>query len=79
MPSHAFLTAIRSSLVAAAVVIAAPWIYPIAVTAASTNPDAAAYVSFLKSPSAKPAFEKQASSCFDKSPPCGARTDRGLA
>jgi molybdate transport system substrate-binding protein len=36
-----------------------PIIYPIAVTAASTNPDAAAYVGFLKSPAAKPAFEKQ--------------------
>jgi molybdate transport system substrate-binding protein len=36
-----------------------PIIYPIAVTAVSTNPGAAAYVSFLKSPSAKPAFEKQ--------------------
>jgi molybdate transport system substrate-binding protein len=36
-----------------------PIIYPIAVTTASANPDAAAYVGFLKSPSAKPAFEKQ--------------------
>jgi molybdate transport system substrate-binding protein len=36
-----------------------PIIYPIAVTMASTNPDAAAYLGFLKSPSAKPAFEKQ--------------------
>ena len=36
-----------------------PIIYPIAVTMASTNPDAAAYIGFLKSPSAKPAFEKQ--------------------
>jgi molybdate transport system substrate-binding protein len=26
---------------------------------ASTHPDAAAYIGFLKSPSAKPAFEKQ--------------------
>ena len=36
-----------------------PIIYPIAVTSASTNPGAAAYVGFLKSPAAKPAFEKQ--------------------
>jgi molybdate transport system substrate-binding protein len=36
-----------------------PIIYPIAVTSASTHPDAAAYVGFLKSPAAKPAFEKQ--------------------
>ena len=36
-----------------------PIIYPIAVTTASTNPDAAAYIGFLKSPAAKPAFEKQ--------------------
>jgi ABC-type molybdate transport system substrate-binding protein len=30
-----------------------------AVTAISTDPDAGAYVNFLKSPTAKPAFEKQ--------------------
>jgi molybdate transport system substrate-binding protein len=36
-----------------------PIIYPIAVTAASTNSGAAAYLGFLKSPAAKPAFEKQ--------------------
>jgi molybdate transport system substrate-binding protein len=36
-----------------------PIIYPIAVTSASINPGAAAYVGFLKSPAAKPAFEKQ--------------------
>jgi molybdate transport system substrate-binding protein len=36
-----------------------PIIYPIAVTSASTNPGAAAYIGFLKSPAAKPAFEKQ--------------------
>jgi len=36
-----------------------PIIYPIAVTSASTHPDVAAYIGFLKSPSAKPAFEKQ--------------------
>ncbi len=36
-----------------------PIIYPIAVTMTSTNPGAAAYIAFLKSPAAKPAFEKQ--------------------
>jgi molybdate transport system substrate-binding protein len=36
-----------------------PIIYPIAVTSVSTHPDAADYMGFLKSPSAKPAFEKQ--------------------
>jgi molybdate transport system substrate-binding protein len=36
-----------------------PIIYPIAVTTASTNAGAAAYVGFLKSPAAKSAFEKQ--------------------
>jgi molybdate transport system substrate-binding protein len=36
-----------------------PIIYPLAVTTASTHPGAAAYIGFLKSPAAKPAFEKQ--------------------
>jgi molybdate transport system substrate-binding protein len=36
-----------------------PIIYPIAIIATSTNPAAAAYIGFLKSPAAKPAFEKQ--------------------
>jgi len=36
-----------------------PIIYPIAVTSTSINPGAAAYIGFLKSPAAKPAFEKQ--------------------
>jgi molybdate transport system substrate-binding protein len=36
-----------------------PIIYPIAVTTTSTNPGAAAYITFLKSAAAKPAFEKQ--------------------
>jgi molybdate transport system substrate-binding protein len=36
-----------------------PIIYPIAVTAVSGHPDAAGYVNFLKSPAAKPAFERQ--------------------
>jgi molybdate transport system substrate-binding protein len=36
-----------------------PIIYPLAVTTASTNPEAAAYLGFLKSSAAKPAFQKQ--------------------
>jgi len=36
-----------------------PIIYPIAVVAASTNPGAPGYVAFLKSPTARPIFEKQ--------------------
>jgi molybdate transport system substrate-binding protein len=36
-----------------------PIIYPMAVTSASTHPGATAYAGFLKSPAAKPAFEKQ--------------------
>jgi molybdate transport system substrate-binding protein len=36
-----------------------PIIYPIAVTTTSTSPDTAAYLAFLKSPAARPAFEKQ--------------------
>jgi molybdate transport system substrate-binding protein len=36
-----------------------PIVYPIAVTTASTNAGAAAYIGFLKSPAARPAFEKQ--------------------
>ena len=36
-----------------------PIIYPLAVTATSTNPDTAAYIAFLKSTAARPAFEKQ--------------------
>ncbi len=36
-----------------------PIIYPIAVTSTSTNPETVAYISFLRSPAAKPAFEKQ--------------------
>jgi molybdate transport system substrate-binding protein len=34
-------------------------IYPVAVTSTSKNPETAAYIAFLKSPAAKPAFEKQ--------------------
>ena len=36
-----------------------PIVYPIAITASSTHPDAQSYVAFLKSDAAKPAFEKQ--------------------
>jgi molybdate transport system substrate-binding protein len=36
-----------------------PIVYPVAVTTASTNPAAGAYVNYLKSPAARPAFEKQ--------------------
>jgi molybdate transport system substrate-binding protein len=36
-----------------------PIVYPVAVTASSTNPGSAAYVAFLRSAAARPAFEKQ--------------------
>src|SRR5215831_489475 len=36
-----------------------PIIYPIAVVATSTNPGAAGYVACLRSPAARPIFEKQ--------------------
>jgi len=36
-----------------------PIIYPIAVTKDSTNPDAVSFVEYLRSPGARPAFEKQ--------------------
>jgi molybdate transport system substrate-binding protein len=36
-----------------------PIIYPIALTAASTNPDAKAFAAYLSSPAAGPLFEKQ--------------------
>src|SRR5271166_2474149 len=36
-----------------------PIIYPIAVVAASTNPGDAGYLAYLKSPAARPIFEKQ--------------------
>jgi molybdate transport system substrate-binding protein len=35
-----------------------PIIYPMAVVASSTNPGASAYIAFLKSPAARPIFEK---------------------
>jgi molybdate transport system substrate-binding protein len=36
-----------------------PIIYPVALTKESANPDAAALLNFIKSPAARPAFEKQ--------------------
>lgn len=42
-----------------------PIIYPIAVTASSSSPDAASFVAFLKSPTAKPLFEKQGFTVLD--------------
>jgi molybdate transport system substrate-binding protein len=36
-----------------------PIIYPIALVAASSNPDAAAFLDYIKSAAAKPLFEKQ--------------------
>jgi molybdate transport system substrate-binding protein len=42
-----------------------PIVYPIAVVATSKNPDAKAYLAFLKSPAAAAAFEKQGFSVLD--------------
>ena len=36
-----------------------PIVYPMALLASSTNPDAEAFVAYLKSPAARPIFEKQ--------------------
>lgn len=36
-----------------------PIVYPVAVTSASKHPDAQAFIAFLASPQARPAFEKQ--------------------
>jgi molybdate transport system substrate-binding protein len=36
-----------------------PIIYPIALTKESTNPDAQAFLNYLRSPAARPAFERQ--------------------
>jgi molybdate transport system substrate-binding protein len=36
-----------------------PITYPVAITAGSTNPDAASYLAYLRSAAARPAFEKQ--------------------
>ena len=44
----------------------APIVYPVALTAASKNPDAKAFLDYLESDKAKPAYEKQG---FVFSPP----------
>lgn len=36
-----------------------PVLYPVALTASSTNPAAVSFIEFLKSPAARPSFEKQ--------------------
>jgi molybdate transport system substrate-binding protein len=36
-----------------------PIVYPMVLLASSTNPDAEAFTAFLKSPAARPFFEKQ--------------------
>jgi molybdate transport system substrate-binding protein len=36
-----------------------PIVYPIALTAGSSNPDARRVLDFLESPAARPAFERQ--------------------
>jgi molybdate transport system substrate-binding protein len=46
-----------------------PIIYPVAVTKDSTNPDAAGFVAYLRSPGAKPAFEKQGFTILNKPAP----------
>lgn len=43
-----------------------PIIYPVAVTKDSTNPDALGFVAYLRSPGARPAFEKQGFTILDK-------------
>jgi molybdate transport system substrate-binding protein len=43
-----------------------PIIYPVALTAASKNPDAARFLDFLESSAARPAFEKQGFSVLDQ-------------
>jgi molybdate transport system substrate-binding protein len=44
-----------------------PIVYPVAVTRDSTNPDAAGFVAYLRSPGAKLAFEKQGFTILNKS------------
>jgi molybdate transport system substrate-binding protein len=36
-----------------------PIVYPVALTASTTNPDAKAFLDFLKSPAARPAYVRQ--------------------
>jgi molybdate transport system substrate-binding protein len=43
-----------------------PIIYPIALTAASTNPEAAKFLAYLESPAARPAFKKQGFTVLDQ-------------
>jgi molybdate transport system substrate-binding protein len=43
-----------------------PIIYPVAVTKDSSNPDASGFVAYLRSPGAKPAFEKQGFTILNK-------------
>ncbi|MGI3902455.1 MAG: molybdate ABC transporter substrate-binding protein [Janthinobacterium lividum] len=43
-----------------------PIVYPVALTKAATNPDAAAFLAFLRGPEARPAFEKQGFTVLDK-------------
>jgi molybdate transport system substrate-binding protein len=40
-------------------------LYPIAITADSTNPEAGAFLEFLLSPAARPAFEGQGFTVID--------------
>lgn len=40
-------------------------VYPVALTKAATNPDAAAFLAFLRGPEARPAFEKQGFKVLD--------------
>lgn len=46
-----------------------PIIYPVAVTKDSTNPDAATFVAYLRSPEVKPVFEKQGFTVLNKPVP----------
>ena len=42
-----------------------PIIYPVAITRDSRNPDAAAFLDFIRSPAARPAFERQGFTVLD--------------
>ena len=44
----------------------APIVYPVALTKGAKNPDAAAFLTFLRGPEARPAFEKQGFTVLDK-------------
>ncbi|WP_449257354.1 molybdate ABC transporter substrate-binding protein [Bosea sp. (in: a-proteobacteria)] len=43
-----------------------PIVYPVAATKDSTNPDAAAFLTYLRGPAAKPVFEKQGFTVLNK-------------